>query len=329
MEDARAAIKEGDRARAVTLLEAVDTPAAKTLLGELVEPDDPKRAASLYREAAEAGHAAAKYRLALCYRDGRGTPRYRPKFEKLIDEAAAMGHPDAEYVVAVRWIAESPEHPDRGLLKLLELANNGHQAARIYVASVMIGEEAISDFIPAFRDLPGDYIRLLRSNEHVKWIQESAQRGDPDAQFLAALRAERNSPEELDWLRKAAAQGNVAAQVTLARRLDHLRSTRAELEQARDWAMKAAVAGEPLGALELHGLLMKLNGDWSEWYPWLLVYKRMEIELGNKKRWEQRSHYTDRQALGSERQLPKARNRAKQFWKLVRDGVAARKEKAD
>ena len=322
--DARKALAAGDRTRAIKLLEPAKTPAAKALLGELVEAENPERGVALLQEASDAGNADGKYRLALCVRDGRGIRKDRLKAEKLLIEVAATGHKPARHALASWWATGFRSKTRDGLRRLLELAKEGYEPAKYEVACYVMDRHKKGQ-----PKLPRDYEPLWDDFDVcVSWVLDHAKRGNPDAQFRIAGLASFGTREELDWYRKAATQGHTAAQLALAMRLGTSRNE-AHLKEACKWGRKAAVAGEPKGALEIGFALAKLaetDEDHVESYAWLLAYRKMGRALSKWSK-EQEGAVGTMGVFRTKNEKRAATKRAKEIWKLVEAGVAARKKR--
>ena len=60
-------------------------------------PQDKARAVTLYKAAADQGHAAAQSNLGLMHYDGEGMPQDKARAATLYEAAADQGHADAQF----------------------------------------------------------------------------------------------------------------------------------------------------------------------------------------------------------------------------------------
>jgi TPR repeat protein len=90
--------------------------------------DDPKSIASHFRLAAEKGHAAAQYELALCYREGAGVSKLRLLSHKLLRVSAEQGFAKAQYELGLCYASGNyrvPKNPVEAYAWIATAVSNG------------------------------------------------------------------------------------------------------------------------------------------------------------------------------------------------------------
>ena len=328
MAEARRAIEAKDHARAREILRpAVEAGSvdAGLLLGELLEKGlggeaDPRAAAALYSSAAEAGSAEGHFRLGLMRAEGRGVAQ---KATAAADEwraAAEAGHIKAQYQLGA-MLVDSPVFKHRqaeGGKWLLAAATAGSWDAQ-YKLIILYDE--------------GRYFDGVERAMRAEWVTAGAKRGHADAQYRCGLDPFKSREEQISWLRKAAEQGHTAAMTVLGEHLKYqvIGKPRAShaviLEEARRWLLEAAKDGHAEAAQTLYRVLMDLKQPWGEWYPWMLVHVRMcrELKVGALAKRRSDEGFAKSMAMGHEKELARARERADEIWELVKDGVERRK----
>lgn len=99
-----------------------------------------RRAARLYRAAAEAGHAGAAYQLAEAYHDGLGVTENREEAASWFSRAADLGDPGAQYLVGSAYYSGTGVAQDypRALGYLGPAAEQGFPPAQYLLAEAFL-----------------------------------------------------------------------------------------------------------------------------------------------------------------------------------------------
>ena len=149
-------------------------------LGGQTLPQDVRRAAELFRVAADAGNTEAQYALATFYKDGTGVEKDMDKAVRLLQAAALADNVDAEveYAIALFNGAGTPKNQAAAVALLRKAARQNSPIAQNRLARVLVfGMGAPMDKI-----------------EGLKWhlVAKNVGKGDPDLdEALAQL-----SPED-------------------------------------------------------------------------------------------------------------------------------------
>lgn len=201
-------------------------------------PKNATRAAEYFRQAADAGHPWAQYRLARMHADGKGVRMEKRLSFELLMAAATQGHPLAAHDIGLQYLEGS------GTVR-----KDPHEAARWFTVAAEGGvvDAQYNLALLKFRG-QGEDPNLF---EALQWMRRAGDGGHRQAQFavgrlymtgLDTMGQDLNEAES--WLSRAAAQGDATAKKLLAdvqkaRREDEafrrqLALTRAETERA--WA---------------------------------------------------------------------------------------------
>jgi TPR repeat protein len=218
---------------------------AQYQLGRLLETGrgldhaDPAKAVTWYLRAAEHGHAAAQLRMAVMYAEGTGVAN---------DDAMAL-----------RWALKAVASKDKNaapylqqLVNRIEIkAKNGDQKAQLTLAMII---------------QQGEVVRAdLKSA--LKWLRQSAGRGNRDAQFkLAEVLLKKNTAADLiearRWFLKAATGGHVQAQATIGVLAANGMGMPQNNQTALHWLTLAAKAGNARAQFNLGILyIQKKNAE--------------------------------------------------------------------
>jgi TPR repeat protein len=173
------------------------------------------KATERFRQAAEAGHAAAAYELAEAYGKGRGVAEDKDKAAEWYSTAAERGEPRAQYLMGAAYYGGLGVEQDYGLAALFlgEAAVQGHARAQYLLA------EAFANGNGVRKDLAWA----------ARWYGKAARQGHLKAQFAygvlhsAGRGLPRNESRGLMWFTIATAAGHEEAGIlrsTLADRLD-------------------------------------------------------------------------------------------------------------
>lgn len=176
---------------------------------ELLDADEPALAADTFRKAANAGHPAAAYRLALLHSRGRGVPRDLDEGARWLNVAAERGHAGAQYLLGAAYTAGDGVERDyeTAARYFAKAAVQGHPRAQYLLAEAFARGRGVP------RDLPWA----------ARWYGKAAQQGHTRAQFAygALLAAGRGLPPDRPagymWLRLAADAGHEQAPALVAK----------------------------------------------------------------------------------------------------------------
>lgn len=181
---------------------------------EHLEADEPALAAERFRQAAEAGHPAAAYRLALLHTRGRGVPRDLDAGARWLNVAADRGHAGAQYLLGAAYTAGDGVERDyeTAAQYFAKAAVQGHPRAQYLLAEAFARGRGVR------KDLPWA----------ARWYGKAAHQGHTRAQFaygalLAAGRGlQPDRPAGYMWLKLAADAGHDQAPALLAKLRDQI-----------------------------------------------------------------------------------------------------------
>jgi hypothetical protein len=155
-------------------------------------PQDLRRAAELFRVAADAGNAEAQYALATFYKEGTGVEKDMDKAVRLLQAAALADNIDAEveYAIALYNGTGTPRNQPAAVALLRKAAKQGSAIAQNRLARVLASGQGV----------PMDKVEAL------KWhlVAKTAGKGDPflDDEFSKLSPEDRAKGEALAhrWL---------------------------------------------------------------------------------------------------------------------------------
>ncbi len=177
---------------------------------------DPARAAALFRQAADAGHGSARYRLAQLYFEGEGVSRDPQRGLQLLLAAAEQGNADAaQNVAALYEEGRYLQRDRREAARWFEIAANGGVTS----AQTNLGMKYLSgDGVPQ------------NGFDGINWLRRAAESGDVKAQvtlgrlYLSGYDTVGQDIGEADrWITAAAGQGDAEA-----------KKLKAEVQEAKD-----------------------------------------------------------------------------------------------
>jgi TPR repeat protein len=164
-------------------------------------------AATLYRKAAEQGHAGAQLALGFCYKNGQGVDPSSSEAIKWWSKAAEQGYAAAQYNLGLCY--------DKGY----GVNKNSSTAVEWWLKS------AVQGYADAQYNLGACYAQgegaLLNQEEAVKWYRKAAEQGHAGAQcglgtcYRIGFGVNKDTAEAVKWYRKAAEQGHENAKVWL------------------------------------------------------------------------------------------------------------------
>jgi TPR repeat protein len=240
------------------------------LSGRIVPRSD-EQAAHWFRRAAEAGDLASAHNLGVIHERATGPLRDRAEALKWYRSAAERGFARSQANLghllredkdpeARLWIGKAAAQKEpRGLylLGMLEL-----DAGRETEAVARLDEAARAD------DRDAQYqLALLHGagrgtakdeKRAMDWLRKSAERNQPEAQYLLAAAysrglygVRRDDAAAAEWLRRSARQGNVEAQYALANAYAEGRGVPRDPNEALGWIQLAARNNHPDAAAAL------------------------------------------------------------------------------
>lgn len=185
----------------------------------LGEPQDMKKAETLYAGAAQAGNFKAQYRLGMLYSSGGLLPKDLAKARVFLNLAAQGGDKDAAERLATLGQPATALTPYQQA-ELMSSSGRHAEAAALYEELAQQGDRAaqtrLAWMYEAGRGVP------RRLDEAARRFQVAAEAGEAEAQYALAvmLRTGRGRavdlPQSAAWLKRAAAQNYPAAVSALA-----------------------------------------------------------------------------------------------------------------
>jgi len=242
---------------------------ARLRLGNIYAMPHPAQAADFYREAAQAGLAAAQFALSQAYASGAGVPQDDEWALHWCQQAADQGWALAQHALAERYLQGhglAPD-PEQALRLFRQAAAQNHVAAQ--VAIERMGGERGKGERAGNRRRPGG---AERRQDEARWVS-AAENGNAYAKYHLGLMYSQGlglaqDPQQAArWFLDAAMQNHVPAQLALAQLQEA-----AQLAEAVQWYQKAAEAGNTeaqcaLGRLYSAGELVAPNPLQSmAWY---------------------------------------------------------------
>jgi TPR repeat protein len=198
-----------------------------SLKGLGVAPN-PRRARTLYAQAAHQGHLEALFNGAVLREQGLGGPVDLAGALAFYREAALLGH-------------------EPSLLRAGELLAQGQAPASLAAPMEALLTAAAEAGLGEAAQLLATLWAPRDSQQARAWRERAATAGVPQAQFALATRleAEGKGPEARQWLKAAAKAGHEGAQRRLAWALESGNLGRRDLPEALRWYARAAAKGDP------------------------------------------------------------------------------------
>lgn len=138
---------EPDQAQALRWLQAAaekDNPEAQRVLGLFLFPTKPQEGIRWIRRAAEHGETQSQYTLGIAYRQGRGLKADRIEAIRWLELAAQKHHAEAEFALGLVLLeAVVPEEIGRGADWLRKAADQGHNAAQLQLAELLLSGKGL------------------------------------------------------------------------------------------------------------------------------------------------------------------------------------------
>lgn len=203
------------------------------------EVKDDKLAVKIYTQAANQGFPGAMYRLGLCCKEGRGTPRDPEAAEKWFGKAVengcvnvlrseALDYYDAKnYVLAADRARGAAELGDSDCMALLGamytdgLGNEKDDAKALYWYEKAAEHGRVKSMVQAADCYRKGIGTEIDQNAALRWYECAAQNGDRAGQFYLALcyekgrGVEKDPTQAVEWYQKASDQGNTTAMSNL------------------------------------------------------------------------------------------------------------------
>lgn len=264
---------------------------------------DVKKAAELYRRAAEGGNVEAMESLAFCYSKGEGVPKDESLAVLWTKRAAEGGAVDAQYRLGIMYAqghTDEPKDTTAARHWLKKAVAQGHEEAVTALVKLMFSEggaEAQKELEDAAAKgdrqakalLGALYLRGLQTGKAtegdvsfeikkdiekgVKFTREAAEEGDVYAMgnmgelYWVGLVVGRDPSEAIKWWKRAAAAGGKVNQTTLAIALMQS-SQENEREEGLRWLEKSAATGNTeaqcmLGSFYLNGRNVKKDTQYG------------------------------------------------------------------
>ena len=248
--------------------------------GKIVAQGNPKVVCAKYTKAlsesydviydqAQSGVAAAQYRLALMYRDGKDVEKDDEQYKEWMKRAADQGHVDAQVAYAdILCESGTEEDLSEALILYQAAAEKGNGSARMKISSFAGDSEAdpdraeILDLCKCLADSgnPLDVTRYAavllktawneedRRKSYEKYMEASAD-GNPDVFYqLAIMRRDgigtsKSTDGYIEMLQKAAEAGHLKSMADLASIYQEGKLIEPDEKKAFEWHMKAARNG--------------------------------------------------------------------------------------
>jgi TPR repeat protein len=317
LEDALAALRQGDNATALRLLRPLaeqGNAEAQYNLGAMYgnglgvrENND--EALKWERLAADQGHAKAQFTLGLIYASGFGVPENDVEAAKWYRLAADQGDAEAQAMLGGMYArgAGVPEDNFAAEKWYRRAADQGHaNAKRILEIIQKRGSEDSPDALKWHRSRAeqGDArAQLTMGNrnhigrgvpqnyeEAAKWYRLSADQGSADAQYMLGMMYKngqgvaKDEVEAAKWFRLSAEQGNADAQFSLGYYYHGLgRDAPQNYVEAAKWYRLAAEQGNPRAQLGLGLFCVEGRGvptDYVQAYKWFSLSAAQGIQDG-------------------------------------------------
>jgi TPR repeat protein len=274
-------------------------------LGELYlmrhQGEDATEAVKCFTQTAKAGLPAGQNNLAICLRNGNGTPTDKPESVKWLKKSAEQGFADAQmnlgfaYAHALGVSLDNKQATDW----YEKAAKQGQARAQVWMGVAYLQGAGVEKDIPraidwfhqaaekndllAFWSLGVLYRRgteVPQDNvEAVKWFRKGAEAGEAKSQaqlaesYFNGLGVEKDPNEGVKWATKAAEAGIPRAQLHLG--MAYLRGDgplAKDANQGSDWVRKSAEQGDStaqfmLGVLHAKGMGVAASPeDSAKWF---------------------------------------------------------------
>ena len=221
--------------------------------------------------AATRGDAAAQYRVAELYQQGRGVPLDPATAVAWLRKAADQDYPLADGALGTAYLvgAGVPRDQALGLTWLRKGADHGDALSEVNLATMFVNGAGV----------PRDDARAFFL------AQRAAEQKYPGGEYLLALLyldgkgTQKDPVQGLEWLREAADQGLAAAQTQLAAAYSVGRGTTIDYVQAATWFRKAADQGDP-GAEAALGAMYQLGYGVGQDYAVAMTWFRKAVDRG-------------------------------------------------
>lgn len=189
-------------------------------------PTDYRLAIPLLQQAAASGHPEAQFQLAGCYFYGNGIPKDIPQAVKLLEQAAGQGHLFARYNL-LQWQESQGTDTANLLASYQQLAEAGLLAAQLYLL---------------------EYHQTQHNTDQVlTWAQRVAEQGHPYGQYsLAQYHQHAATPDPAaahQYYRQAAAQNFPPAHWQLGNQYRYGQAVPLDWQAAAHHFRQAAEAG--------------------------------------------------------------------------------------
>ena len=248
--------------------------------GKIVAEGKPKMVCAKYTKAlsesydviydqAQSGVAAAQFRLAMMYRDGKDVEKDDEQYKEWMKKAADQGYVDAQVAYAdILYESGSEEDISEALILYQAAADKGNSPARMKISSFVGDSEADPDraeILNLCKSLaesgnPSDVTRYAavllktawseedRKKSYEKYLEASSD-GNPDVFYQLAMMCrdgigtQKNTERYIEMLHKAAEAGHLKSMTDLASIYQEGKLLEPDEKKAFKWHMKAARNG--------------------------------------------------------------------------------------
>ena len=196
------------------------------------------QAASLFKEAAESGHAGAQGFYGFLLSRGDGVPRDDGAAAIWMGKAADAGIASAQLNLGLMILQGrvTEATPSSGEAWITKAAESGNQDAQVRLAEIYyFGESGVA----------------RNWNKSLQWARKAAEQGNAWAQNLVGTLLESGTTGKVDrreamiWYRQAAEQGNAKAQASLGRLYESGLVGDRDVVEAYYWLWQGVEQGEP------------------------------------------------------------------------------------
>jgi TPR repeat protein len=237
---------------------------------------DHERAYHLYLQASKQNHAAGCYRVAVCNEIGAGTKKEPRRAFAFYRKAASLGDTAAMYKLgmilltggleqekkereAIPWLKRAAEQADEENphalheLALLHATPNHLVVHDEAYAKDLFTQAALLGYTPSQYKLGscyeyGSLTCPVDPRRSIAWYSKAAEKGDPEAElalsgwYLTGSEGvlQQNDGEAYLWARRAANKGLSKAEYAVGYYTEVGIGTKASLEEAKRWYMRAA-----------------------------------------------------------------------------------------
>ena len=199
--------------------------------------------------AKDGGDDNLKYRVGAMYLLGKGTDIDIQKAESFLSDAAELGNPYAQYMLATKIILASEEPEEEDIKRALELLHASAEKGDNPIAQYALGK------IYADKDSP-----FYDEGEAIRWLTKAAEKDNEYAQYALGViytnkrRKYFDAEKGMEYLRKASENGNSFADLKMGSLYMKGRAVGKDMQAARFWFEQAYKKGNPFAERSLESL---------------------------------------------------------------------------